>query len=383
MRVSDSLIYDEGLLENLESVSRGGLRDLLEHLTRPPSRFYLRVNGIKTSAEEVLQALAERGFQFHRDEQLPYAIWTDVEGPFRVSLLDKVVVADKRSAESVYLGSDLYGPGVLKADNVRAGDEVTVVTPEGLPVAEGVAVVDGSFMMRVKRGLAVRVTTSVYKTPKVRELPGFDEGLIYSQSLPSMWAVALASPSPKEVIVDFNAAPGGKTSLAAQLAGRDSTIIAVDRDSKVEKLKANLQRLGADWVKVIGGDSRMASKLLGLEGKVDLVLIDPPCTNLGVIPKLYDAKSLLDAVTLARYQRQFIAEAWRVLRPGGRLVYSTCTLTDVENESNVIFATELGFEVQRPSAMPRGASFNGLGVRFSPEDGHPGFFASIMVKPGG
>lgn len=377
----ESLVYDQGLLEALNAVSRRGLRSLLESLLRPPRRFYLRVNTLKADTSTVLELLSTSGARFYADEQLPYAVWTDVRGPFKVDLHDKVVVADKRSAESVYVGSDLYGPGVLKAEGVRPGDEVTIVTIDGRPVAEGLAVMDGKEMAEHKKGVAVKVTKSVYVTPKVRELPGFNEGLIYSQSLPSMWAVAIASPLPGETIVDFNAAPGGKTSLAAQLAGRKSRIIAIDRISKVGRLKDNLIKLGADWVNVIGGDSRRASTLLNMEGKADLVLIDPPCTNLGVVPKLYDTKSLVDAVTLSRYQRQFISEAWKILRLGGRLVYSTCTLTDLENEANIIFATELGFDVVKPYPMPKEASYNGLGLRFSPEDGHPGFFISLMVKP--
>ncbi|ADL19427.1 RNA (Cytosine-C(5)-)-methyltransferase [Acidilobus saccharovorans 345-15] len=377
----ESLIYDQGLLESLGAISRRGVRSLLESLLRPPRRFYLRVNTLKADTTTMLDLLSASGTRFYVDEQLPYAIWIDVKGPFKVDLHDKVVVADKKSAESVYVGSDLYGPGVLRAERVKAGDEVTIVTVDGRPVAEGVAIMDGKEMAEHKKGVAVKVTKSVYATPKVRELPGFNEGLIYSQSLPSMWAVAIASPSPGETIIDFNAAPGGKTSLAAQLAGRKSRIIAIDRASKAEKLRDNLIRLGADWVNVVGGDSRRASSLLNIEGKADLVLIDPPCTNLGVIPKLYDTKRLADAVVLSRYQRQFISEAWKALKPGGRLVYSTCTLTDVENEANVLFAMELGFEVTKPYPMPREASYNGLGLRFSPEDGHPGFFISLMVKP--
>ncbi|MGC9071867.1 MAG: RsmB/NOP family class I SAM-dependent RNA methyltransferase, partial [Acidilobus sp.] len=96
-----------------------------------------------------------------------------------------------------------------------------------------------------------------------------------------------------------------------------------------------------------------------------------------------DERSLRDAITLSRYQIQFIKEAHRLLKPGGRLVYSTCTLTDVENEWVVQQALGIGFEMESPSRLPRWASFNGLGLRFSPEDGMPGFFISLLRKPGG
>ncbi len=377
------LRYDGGLLEDLGAVSRSGLRGLLESLTRPPSRYYVRVNTLRTDVGSVLDGLRRRGLEFHEDEELEVALYAPVRGPYEVRFEGKAVVADKRSAESVYLGSDLYAPGVLRADGVRRGNKVTVVTQDGVPVGSGVAVMDWNEIASARRGLAVKVETSVYIAPKLGNLPEVQRGLIYSQSLPSMWAVVVADPRPGEFIVDMNAAPGGKVSFVAQLAGPSSRIVAFDRSSKIERLRETLALLGVDWVRIVGADSRFASSLLGMSSSVDLVLVDPPCTNLGVVPKLSDNKGISDAVTLARYQVQFVREAWRLLRPGGRLVYSTCTLTDVENEWVVEQAVEIGFDVERPPRVPRSASYNGLGLRFSPEDGVPGFFISLLRKPGG
>ncbi len=383
MRINDfTLEYDEPLMEVLQAVSKRGLASILNAITKPPTRFYLRVNTLKANVDDVLGLLRSSGLDFRRDEELEYAIWYPVKGPFKVDEHDKVVVADVRSAESVFIGSDLYSPGVLKADGVKAGDAVTIKSPNGVPVGEGVALVDGKSMRR-REGVAVRVTRSVYVTPKVRELKGFADGLLYSQSAPSMWAIEIARDfiSSAKLIVDFNAAPGGKVTLAAQLARKDAKIIAIDRKSKEPKLMETIRRLGLEnMIEVVGGDSRYASELAGVREKADVVLIDPPCTNLGVVPKIFDVKKLNDAVTLAKYQAQFVKEALRVLRKGGILIYSTCTLTDVENEGVVEEALSSGFEVLEPSRVPRYAEFNGLGVRFSPEDGVPGFFVSTMVR---
>jgi 16S rRNA (cytosine967-C5)-methyltransferase len=376
-----SLSYDSELLENLEPVSKRGVKALLEALTRPPRRYYVRVNTLKATTEEVLQRLELLGLKFHRDEEIDFAIYSEVEGPYKIDVEGKIVVADKRSSEAVYVGSDLYAPGVIRAEGVRKGDRVTVVTPEGMPVGVGIAMMDPKEIFSKRAGLAVKVERSVYVAPKVGALKEVHEGLIYSQSLPSMWAVMTANPRPGELIVDMNAAPGGKVSMVAQIAGPSAKIIAIDRESKAERLKQNLKTLGADWVTVIGGDSRYASDLLNLREAVDLVLVDPPCTNLGVVPKLSDKKTLRDAVTLARYQVQFVREAWRLLKPGGRLVYSTCTLTDIENEGVVAQAEDIGFEVERPERVSRWASYNGVGLRFSPEDGMPGFFIALLRKP--
>ncbi len=377
------LRYDEALLEDLDATSLRGVRSLLEALTRPPSRFYIRVNTLRADPSSVLDGLREKGLDFHVDEEVDVALYAPIRGPFEVTPEGKAVVADKRSAESVYLGSDLYAPGVLKAEGVRRNDRVTVFTPEGVPVGSGTAMMTWSDVLSARRGLAVKVERSVYQAPKVGDLSEAAGGLIYSQSLPSMWAVLVADPRPGELIIDMNAAPGGKVSFVAQLTGPSARIVAFDRKSKADRLRQNLASLNIDWVSVIGADSRQASSILGVHELADLVLVDPPCTNLGVIPKLSDRRGVQDAVTLSRYQVQFVREAWRLLRPGGRLVYSTCTLTDIENEWVVERAVEMGFDVERPPKVPRHANFNGLGIRFSPEDGVPGFFTSLLRKPGG
>ena len=377
------LKYDSALLEDLEATSLRGVRSLLEALTRPPYRFYVRVNTLKADPGTVLDRLRDKGLDFHADEEVNVALYSPIRGPFEIVPDGKPVIADKRSAESVFLGSDLYAPGVIKAEGVRRGDRVTVFSPDGVPVGTGTALMSWSDLLSARRGLAVKVDRSVYQAPKIGDLPEALQGVIYSQSLPSMWAVLVADPRPGEFIVDMNAAPGGKVSFVAQLTGPSASIVAFDRKSKVGRLRQNLDTLGITWVTVIGADSRQASSILGVQGRADLVLVDPPCTNLGVIPKLSDEKTLLDAVTLSRYQLQFVREAWRLLRPGGRLVYSTCTLTDIENEWVVEQAVEVGFDVEPPPKIPRQARFDGLGLRFSPEDGLPGFFISLLRKPGG
>lgn len=377
-----NLSYDYGLMEILNAVSRSGLKGLLESLTKPPRRFYIRVNTLKVEPDRLASMAAERGLDLRFDENIPYALWAPVEGPFSIKKEGKEVMADYRSSESVYLGSDLYAPGVLRAHGVKKGNDVTVVTPNGLAVGFGTAANDGTQILKTRRGLAVSVNKSTYRSPKVRSIPGFNEGLFYSQSYPSMWVAELAEPRPGQIIIDMTAAPGGKVSHVAQLVGPKAKVIAIDRASKVQKLKETLTTLGMPWVTVIGGDSRQASELLGIYEQADTVLLDPPCTNLGVIPKLHDSRTVIDAINLSAYQFQFIREAYRLLRPGGLLVYSTCTLTDVENELNVLRALELGFDIERPTMLPPGSTFNGLGLRFSPEDGVPGFFISLLRKRG-
>lgn len=382
------LELDWGLSERLEPAlgGPGALCREARALMEPASRLYVRVNTVKVSVEEYLEMLKGRGLEFHRDPDVEEAIWHPVEGPLDVPIHDVKVVADKRAAESVLMGSDLYAPGVVYAPrSLRRGMEVTVVSENGIVVGSGVAVMGYEDLSKSRRGLAVKITRPRFRAPRVRDLPGFEEGLIYGQSLPSMVAVKILDPRPGEVIVDLTAAPGGKVSHAAQLAGPSSRVIAVDRPSKVGRLRENLERLGLGWVEVVAGDSRaLPGPLSSLEGRVDRVIVDPPCSNLGVRPKVYERKSLRDVIAASRYQRGFIRAAARLARPGGRVLYSVCTLTWEEAEANVEYAESLGLRLVEP---PRWASRRAKpaygGIRFLPaEHGTPGFYIAVLEKRG-
>ena len=376
--------YDLGLAELLDS-SSGPLCHLVRRLERPPDRLYVRVNTLKIGVDEYLQVLSERGLNFSVDEDIPEAVWHPVEGPLKWEYRGKRVVADKIASESVLMGSDLYAPGVVDARGVERGDEVVVVSPNGRIVGGGVAAMSWREIRLKRRGLAVRITKPVFRAPRVSELPGFLEGLIYGQSITSMYVARALDPRPGWTIVDLNAAPGGKVSHVAQLVGPRSRIIAFDRPSKIPVLEETLRRLGVWWAETIGGDSRKADGLVkGTAGKVDAVLVDPPCTNIGVIPKVHDSKTLRQSIAASRYQESFIKAAYRLLKPGGLLAYSTCTLSSLENELVVARAENLGLRLSWSwGVKPSRGRRTSLGFRWEPHrDGTPGFFLAVLEKVG-
>jgi len=380
--------YSEELVELLlQYFDADRLSSILSSLKRPAKWYSFRVNTLKIDPERLMSILIDEGVNVIQHPKIEEALLVEVEGPFEFSGAEKVVVADKYAAESVMQGAQLYVPGVLTAVGVEPGDEVLVVDEFGHPVAVGTAVLSGAEMERRSSGLAVKITRSLFKCISLRELEAYSLGLIYEQSIPAMLTSLILGPSPGDVIVDMCAAPGGKTSHIAQLMGNSGRIIAFDNSkSRISKLVDNMRRLGVKNVVAIHGDARYIHKDHP-NLKADKVLIDPPCSALGVRPKLYERKSRRDVISCANYQRQFFEPAVEVVKPGGVVVYSTCTLTAEENELVVEYALTncplelVDQEIYLGSEGLPLISKSALLQRFYPDvHGTPGYFIAKFVR---
>ncbi len=356
----------------LEFLTDSEIDAMFKALTTPPPRYYLRVNTAKTSPGELVKRLSERGISVYRDEHLEEAIWMPVLGPFKIPTARKVVIVDKKAAESVMMGADLYAPGVVKTDYVKRGEEVNIMSDRGHLVAFGTAVVESSEVMKTRTGLYVTVEKSLYKTPKIRNLPEYSEGLFYSQSLPAMVVGHVVRKLDVKRALDLNAAPGGKTTHLAQYG---IAVIAVDRSwEKIGKLKSEISRMGLGaLVDVVLHDSRYIERDFP-RVKTDVALVDPPCTDIGVRPKIYHHVTLKSAKSLAKYQWQFLKTALKISK---YVVYSTCTLTHIENES-VLKNVDV-----EPIDVKMGAPGWGCDQcrRFFPHIHHtPGFFLALVKR---
>lgn len=362
--------------------------DILHALKSPGGRYFLRVNTLKTAQEEVIKLFKEYGVKAYKYGLVDDAVYLRIRGPFRISRRAEVVVADKAAAESVYVGADLYAPGVLKAKGVKEGDKVTVISPRGHAVAEGVALMDGDEMTRLDRGMVVKTLRSVYRVPGIRELDVYKRGLVYPQSLPSILAVHALSPKPGWRVIDMCAAPGGKATHAAQLMNNEGEVVAVDRSQRrISAIEENVRRLGLTIVKTAVADSRY----LDLDENfrdADAVILDPPCTSLGVRPSLYYERREKDFRSLKSYQRQFVRVASKIVKRGGMVLYTTCTLSLEENEFNVWLSANLGLSPlpHKPFVASPGFAVGSAGTelcqRFDPAaHDTPGFFIALLRKP--
>lgn len=380
--------YSEAFPQELQEYYRnlfGSEADIImQKLREPVEKYYIRVNTLKISRDKLMEELKKEGLKPKRSPYLEEGIYFEREGPnFPCDYDPKLprVIVNKFAAESVYQGAQLYAPGVLNADKgIREGEKVEIRDPRGLLVGIGIARMDYKEMILAKRGTAVEVTLPRFKLPSLSELKSYEKGYFYAQSLPSMVVTHVLEPEEGDVIIDMAAAPGGKTSHIAQLLHNRGEIVAIDKSrNRLKKMEEELERLGIKNVKLIHMDSR---KLPELGIKADKILLDAPCTALGIRPKLWETRTPKDIMATATYQRHFINAAIRTLRKGGVLVYSTCTLSYEENEGNVKYMVDRGLKLERQSIF---IADHGIGIhevqRFYPHR-HltQGFFIAKLRK---
>ncbi len=171
------------------------------------------------------------------------------------------------------------------------------------------------------------------------------QGLYMPQSRAAQAVARVLDPQPGERVLDLCAAPGGKTTHLAALMGGEGAVVAVEHDAtRAEHLRRNAARLGAETVEVRHAD---AAELDEPEA-YDRVLVDPPCSDLGTLALRPDArwrKQPGDPARLAALQSAILRAGASALAPGGTLVYSTCTISPLENEGVVtaFLAANAGF----------------------------------------
>jgi len=167
----------------------------------------------------------------------------------------------------------------------------------------------------------------------VTGLPGFTEGWWLVQDSSAQLVSHLLDPQPGETVVDACAAPGGKTTHLAELMGDRGTIWACDRNPKrLQKILENAKRLHLHSIQTIAADVR---HLEPFDAPVDRVLLDVPCSGLGTLHRHADARWRQTPETVAELvplQQAILEQAVTWIKPGGHLVYSTCTLHPAENE---------------------------------------------------
>ena len=259
--------------------------------------------------------------------------------------------------------------------------------------------------------------------PPQPSLNGILETQHMLQNLPSVAVAHALNPCPGEVILDMCCAPGGKTSHIASLVRNRGLIIACDKSrKKMVNTAAFFRSMGATCIVPVALDSTKSvideddtkwqdvrsvvnAAAIGDDGLLDIkgfhsnsfdrILLDPPCSALGLRPKLYvEARSARHLEKYAEYQKRFVEAAVKLLKIGGTLVYSTCTINADENEDMVCFILSQYDCMQLlplPANFPGGRGLSNRGLndeqrsnirRFDPtaDINTMGFFIALFQK---
>ena len=273
--------------------------------------------------ETAFERMATRSWRPSREEllELKYKM------PYLLIKLFSKLVKDDKELENLIAALNSSPPLGFRVNTLKAKDVKEVV--------------------RELQSSGVKVWVSKRVPYVIRYVGGLDynrqrllqEGVIVPQDETSALAAILLDPQPGEIIVDLCAAPGGKTTHIAELSKNFATIIALeiypDRMARLVEL-ANRTSTYISIYPVIT-DAQYASKLLA-RIKAHKVLIDPPCTSTGALAKHPDARWRLTEEKLKELinlQRALLEEAHRLLRVGGRLLYTTCSILIEENEDNI------------------------------------------------
>lgn len=214
----------------------------------------------------------------------------------------------------------------------------------------------------------------------------FSRGLYHVEGQASQLAALCVEAQPGETVIDFCAAPGGKSLTLAQQMRDEGRLYSCDvTENRVRLIRTAVQRMGLACVKAVCNDASRPNPALS---GADRILADVPCSGLGILAKKPDIRyKRLDPEAMRELiaaQAGILANAAASLKPGGRLVYSTCTINPEENERQIerFLAGRPDFTVRMPAGLfPAGMAVGPFGALSVPgRTGMDGFFISVMQK---
>ena len=205
----------------------------------------------------------------------------------------------------------------------------------------------------------------------------FDEGHFYVQDLGSILVASFLNPRENSSLLDLCAAPGGKTTHLAELMNNTGEIIACDKSQgKIKLIQENAKRLGVKNIETRVNDARVLNK--DFIDRFDYVLVDAPCSGTGLYRKKPDIKwnkDLEDIKSLAEIQLEILDKAKDYVKDGGELLYSTCSLSKIENEDvvNKFLENNKNFKIKKLRDRE-------VLKLFPSTDGSDGFSITLMEK---
>jgi 16S rRNA (cytosine967-C5)-methyltransferase len=238
----------------------------------------------------------------------------------------------------------------------------------------------------VQSGIVCKDSIVINRGSSINENPLFKCGRISVQDESAMLAVTSMDLANNMVVFDMCSAPGGKASYAAEIMGNTGQIFAFDiYKNKIKLIEANIERLGIKNIKATLQNAEIYNDKL--KEKADRVLIDVPCSGLGIIrkkPEIKWNKNMKQLKEIINIQRNIIKNASKYVKVTGKLIYSTCTINREENEKNInwFINNNPEFELEKIDYGPiDNIIYHKEGyITILPNENMDGFFIAKMIK---
>ncbi len=322
----------------------------------------------KTWARALVNAVL-RNFLREKDQRIKQAEQTE-EGCWAHPqwLIDEIRIAWPDQWEAILTVNNERPPMSLRVNLSKNGSEDYLVELAAADIQAQASTIVAS---------AVQLTRPV----DVASLPGFAEGRVSVQDSAAQLAASLLQLESGQRVLDVCAAPGGKTGHILEAADVDLTAVDIDAE-RLEKIGQNLQRLG-QTARLIVGDAKEPDTWW--DGKAfDRILLDAPCSATGVIRRHPDIKILrraTDITALVELQAQILNAVWLLLKPGGMLLYATCSVLPRENSEQLAAFTDKCLDATPISIDTDWGRTSGAGRQILPgENGMDGFYYACLKK---
>ncbi|XP_071455959.1 tRNA (cytosine(72)-C(5))-methyltransferase NSUN6 isoform X3 [Marmota flaviventris] len=385
--LKENFMNEEVLAVSSKQDAQEKLEALLNHLSHPPSFTSVRVNTHLASVQHVKSLLVDELKKQLNGLIVPVLQHPDLQDVLLIPVIGPrknikrqqcEAIVGAQCGNAVLRGAHVYIPGIMSASKfMKAGDVISVYSDikgkckKGAKEFDGTKVFLGNGISELSRkeifsglpemkGIGIRMTEPIYLSPS------------FDNVLPSYLFL-----QPGEKILDLCAAPGGKTTHIATLMHDQGEVIALDKISnKIEKIKQNASLFGLNSIKAYCFDGTKALKLDMIENtegappflpeSFDRILLDAPCSGMGQRPNMACTWTLKEVTSYQPLQRKLFSVAVQLLKPGGVLVYSTCTITLAENEEQVAWAltTFPCLQLQPQEPQIGGEGMVGAGLSF-------------------
>jgi len=320
--------------------------NFIEKLRQPPKKIPLRVNTNFTTAEKLIEHLKEKNITVEQHPILSDCLMVEMIGPEKLKRKDKEVqIKFSKKVNDVLTGGNLSFRDFIPDEDLKIGDEVSIVDNKGEVLANGIVMMRFEEIQNKKKGAAIKVVESRYRFPPLKTIKEYLRGQFIRQSLGSILIGAQIQLKPKARVLFLNSGAGELLTYVWQRnqTVKETKFIAFDQaegnwlmfDTTIKRLR--LYKLPVERFKLsFAGFARKFNR----DETFDVIILDGPSTGLGFRPKIFEQLREKQILRTIEQQRKYLHEAARLLKKGGTLFYLTNSLDPAENENNIKFAQE-------------------------------------------